>query len=490
MTETSNKEEPVEVEKVSLLNEPNNSNRFKKLEVNFACMCIFVFLHGIEFAVILPTLWDRLHLDFNASGTFMGLVLSSYMLMCVICGFIMGPISDRVERTKIFYVVGIICTIIGEFLYFMGINKYVILASKLISGVVGGADPVGYAYIAKTTTKKRRLTIIGILMASRQLGLMFGPAFNLFLRKTNFMLFGFPVNRLSSPGLFMAILWIVFLIIIAIFYHDNPKYNFRIRKTAEETNFTLRDYINEFMRFEMFVLLLITFFTHFNQTSLETIVIPFTEIMYGWNELQNSILFCIAGATIIISFGFIFLLESKLKLKEKIILLTGLVLIITGLTIACTCLPFAKQLQDHSKDHQVFNNDTQINSNDTTTIIGPTSRNLNKTYDYQFFPAFIIFVLLDVIGLTAISITSSSIFSKLTRNKMQGSGQAIQRGILGFGTIFGPLCAGPFVQKPIYLLACTLFFILIIFVLYLFSFKLINIESNETVKSSDDNDDD
>ena len=517
-----NKDEDLNIENAEqqdLLDKSKSNNNVKfprGLKINYATMCFFAFLTGIDFAVILPTLWDRLHLEFKASGSFMGVVISSYMFSGVICGLIMGPISDKIDQTKIFYLIGTFLTMLGQFLYFLGINKFLILTSRLISGVVGGAVPVAFAYIAKTTSDKQRLTIMAILMASRQLGLMLGPAFNIFLRKADFVIFGFVVNRWSSPGMLMGILWFCCFLAMLIFYYDDLKHNYRLDKPIEKIKFTSKDYKKEFFRFEMFVLLLITFFTYFNQTSLETIVIPFTEIMFGWNELQNSILFCIAGATIIVSFVFIKILEKKLK--ERTIMLIGLSSIITGLIIGCSCLPFAKQLQDPTKYQlslykikyrsnqssftessdmtinerlnnitisESFNKTNLVQLNNSTNI-DKIVLNRNRTYDYQFFPAFVFFVALDVLGLPAIAITSSSLFSKLTDNKLQGFGQGIQRGILGVGTIFGPLCTGPFVQKPIYLLACTLSFIILIFVLFLLSYKRLD-PDNPDSKSREQN---
>lgn len=61
-----------------------------QLKKNYACICLFAFLLGTDFAVIIPTLWDRLSIDFEASGAFMGLVLSSYSLSGVVCGLVMG----------------------------------------------------------------------------------------------------------------------------------------------------------------------------------------------------------------------------------------------------------------------------------------------------------------------------------------------------------------------------------------------------------------
>lgn len=107
--------------------------------------------------------------------------------------------------------------------------------------------------------------------------------------------------------------------------------------TRKHTNISRK----EFVRVEIFILLVITFFTYFNQTSVETIVIPFTEIMFAWSELENSVLFCIGGAVIIVSYVLIRLLSHRLRVSDRCIMLAGLVIIATGLAIACACInPF------------------------------------------------------------------------------------------------------------------------------------------------------
>ena len=109
----------------------------------------------------------------------------------------------------------------GHILYFLGVNKWVILTARIVSGICLGASSVLLAFIAKTSSEDQRTSVISVVMASRQFGLMFAPAFNLFLRRLNFYLFDtLIVDRKTAPGAFMALLWSISLILIAIFYKE------------------------------------------------------------------------------------------------------------------------------------------------------------------------------------------------------------------------------------------------------------------------------
>lgn len=479
----------------------------KSLKINYACICMYALFVGTDFAVIIPTLWDRLTIDFEATGVFMGIVLSSYSLSGVLSGIIMGKLSDDSVRTKLFLLISIVFGLSGHVLYFLGISKYVILLARVITGVSLGASTVLLAYVAKTTNESQRTSIISLVMASRQIGLMFAPAFNIFLRKSQFYLFNVTwlyVDRKSVPGLFMCVLWMVCFIVALAFFRDQPAMDITPTPnpgladptSLKELKLNSNIYKKEFVRIEIFILLGITFFTYFNQTSVETIVIPFTELMFGWNELQNSILFCVGGVIIILSYVIIRMLTRKLE--DRVILLIGVVIILTGLVIACACLPFAKQLSaanikiylrkikaeaaakkyvkkeyayllDNEQSDDVDNNNrTMI---DIKMLNATDDSSLVVYHDYALFPAFVVFVALDVLGLPAISICSASLFTKLVDNKVQGIGQGIQRGVLGVGTILGPLSAGPLIYKPIVLLAITLTFIFTILIFLIVFFR-------------------
>lgn len=61
------------------------------------------------------------------------------------------------------------------------------------------------------------------ILGCRQIGLLLGPCFTILLKQMNFNLLGIPVTMHNSPGLLMAILWIVLAILTIFFFFDLPQ---------------------------------------------------------------------------------------------------------------------------------------------------------------------------------------------------------------------------------------------------------------------------
>lgn len=486
MTDVEKKEivETTEINGALKKDDLNESKRKldRTRKINYVCICFYAFLTGTDFAVIIPTLWDRLHIDFKASGPFLGLVMSSYSISGVLCGLVMGKLSDKqATRTKLYYLFCIFFCILGHSMYFIGISKYLILAARTISGLCLGATTVALAYIAKTSSMKSRTSLISLVMASRQLGLMVGPVFNLFLRKTHFKLFNtFVVDRKSSPGLFMGLVWSCLFFIVLILFKE-PKHESKKNTTssdaAEGTELLEQKPENDsgkevpkkrtndlmhFARIEIIVLLLTTFFTYFNQTSLETILIPFTEDRFGWNELHNSLLFCFGGVIIIMSYVLIRFLT--MRFPDRFVLTTGVILILSGLTISLISLYILNGIAPVASGALIGDTNRTLSDFNITITNVTASNKVNIPTGIKV--AFGFSFLLDVLGLPAIAICSASLFTKLVDHDLQGLGQGIQRGILGVGTILGPLYAGMFVYRPSIVVAscCGMIAVILIFV--------------------------
>ena len=76
------------------------------------------------------------------------------------------------------------------------------------------------ADVCRVTTLEERTPILVGFGIARQLGLLFGPACNLFLRNMEFSIGPLIVNKLNAPGLFLAILYLILELLVALFYFD------------------------------------------------------------------------------------------------------------------------------------------------------------------------------------------------------------------------------------------------------------------------------
>jgi Na+/melibiose symporter-like transporter len=116
--------------------------------LTFCTICLFAFMTGIEYAVILPTAFEYVKTMTNAN-IYVGLVLSSYSIAGSIAGIIMGKISDMTGKVKILILIATIFEIGGNILYFVTNNIYLVLLGRLIAGVgMGAVPPVSYFYIS------------------------------------------------------------------------------------------------------------------------------------------------------------------------------------------------------------------------------------------------------------------------------------------------------------------------------------------------------
>jgi MFS family permease len=158
--------------------------------------------------------------------------------------------------------------------------------------------------------------------------------------------------------------------------------------------------------------------------------------------------------------------------------------ILIGLTIGCLLLPYGQRLHESSTfnatDVYSFQRNAQhLYDNLSKEQIAENEKILKN--NNKLFPAFVLFVFFDVLGLPAIAISSVALFTKMVHYNMQGLGQGIQRGVLGISTICGPLFAGPFIHNPIVLIGFTFVFLIVILVIFVFTHKHIKPIEQRTV---------
>ncbi|KAM9316134.1 major facilitator superfamily domain-containing protein 8-like [Gastrophryne carolinensis] len=436
--------------------EADNVLQRKRRCTNVVIGFIFLF-SGIEYAVILPTVWMYLQ-SLDAQPFFLGLVLSAFSLTELLSGPVFGHWSDRTGKTKHVILFSNCFEIAGNFMYFVGMSKWFLLASRLVAGVGAGAGASIFGYLTRHSSAKERAPVFAIAMACRQGGLLIGPAFNVFLRYCTFQLGPFRVDKFSVPGLFMCVLWALLQVMVVFMFYDVPldaaqSANQEREPLLKETdvpsslygtiNSTLEpsssqdsisvvekesktsscsienDHLNPhndreenhcnvtpvlgLLREEIVVLLAAQFVTLFNQTALETLVTPLAQVYLGFQDLQNSILYFLCGIEMLI--GFLIVRTLSRCCTDRLLLAIGLLIS----NISCIwCLIFLAKPKG----------------------------------SYGFLLAeFIIGVFLQVLGLPFVSVSQVSLFSKVTAEHAQGFNHGIRRSVGGLATILGPLWA-------------------------------------------------
>ncbi|XP_043926563.1 uncharacterized protein LOC122801105 isoform X2 [Protopterus annectens] len=442
----------------------------RKRRLTHICIGLIFLFSGIEYAVILPTIWAYLQ-TLHAEPYFLGLGLAAFSFSGLLAGPVFGQWSDKTLKTKPAILFGNLFEIAGNFMYFVGISKWLLLASRLVAG----------------------------------------PAFNLFLRYCNFHIGPFVVNKYTAPGLFMCFLWILLQVLVVFMYSDLQPLKIHIQQTGgeqEEEEKTLvcntsdehmandnsvygsmtgrekplasvngevfhpdedryisnghiekaNDEVNEnpfqnfsatreYLREEVVVLLTAQFITLFNQTALETMVTPLTQKYFGFGELENSIMYFLCGAEVIA--GFVLVRCLSTRFADRVILAVGLVIC----NISCIwCIIF---LADPKGQWGIL------------------------------LAEFIIGVFLQVLGLPFVAVSQISLFSKVTAEKTQGFSQGLRRSVGGIATILGPLWAGGLTQNLYVMLAAMMALLTLLTVMMGLSYKyLVEPQTDPTYRTA------
>ncbi|XP_014325497.1 major facilitator superfamily domain-containing protein 8-like [Xiphophorus maculatus] len=447
----------------------------QKRTLTFLTIGLIFMLSGIEYAVILPTIWRYLQI-LEAPPYFLGLGLSAFSLSALLTGPLFGVWSDRSKTTKSIILFSNLFEIAGNFMYFIGYSKWLLLCSRLVAGVGAGAGSSIFGFLTRSTLPEERAGIFAAIMACRQAGLLVGPAFNLFLRLCDFKLGPFAVNKYTSPGIFMCLLWTLLQFVVLAGYWDVPPISSQggvvllemkqeeeeeaplmgsdeeeartyravdsdqsetsfASQRAHETSNPFKNFSisNEFLREEVVVLLTAQFITLFNQTALETMVTPLTQRYFSFGELGNSVMYGLCGVEVITGFFFVRWLSSRVA--DRVVLAAGLVICST----ACIwCLVF---------------------------VCKPRGG-----FEWQL-STFIVGVFLQLLGLPFVAVSQVSLFSKVTAEKTQGFSQGVRRSVGGLATILGPLWAGGLTNNLYIMLGLMLALLVMITVMTVLSYE-------------------
>ncbi|EDO49760.1 predicted protein [Nematostella vectensis] len=439
---------------------------------------LFFLFAGMEYAVILPTMWLYASERFQAESWFYGIIFAAFSFSSLIMSPLFGMWVDYTRNTKACILFANLFEMGGNFLYFIAWSKYWILGGRLVAGIGAGVSSAIFAQIARTTTEEERTSVYSIAMGLRQFGLLIGPGMNVFLKECNFKLGPFKVDHYTSPGLFMAAIWLLQEILMIFMYYDLPSVNQNDKEpvftekpqitnglhankegitngglshlpdnigsinTAAKDNLCEISSLNnsdsatvhkrrsssvsshivdtwrlskELMREEIIIILASQFIMFFNETAFEALFTPLSNHLLGWKELENSVAYCLIALEAILTF----VLVSKVskRLSDRWLMVIGV--IFEGLALVWYLIMLAD----------------------------------SKPYEAKILPTVIVGTLIIVFGLPFFSVANISLLSKLTDDKVQGVVQGFQRSSTGVAMILGPMWGGSLVDRLFLLLA-------------------------------------
>jgi DHA1 family tetracycline resistance protein-like MFS transporter len=174
---------------------------------------VTVFIDLLGFGIVIPFLplyAERLHI--NAFGV--GLILSSYSVMQLLCAPLLGSLSDHYGRRPVI-MLGLLGSSISYAMYGFGRSFALLLISRAVHGTCAGTVSTAQAYVADTTAEAERAHGMGMIGAAFGLGFVLGPALGGLLGHSD----------LRVPVFFAALLTFVNLIFAAVALPESHRPN-------------------------------------------------------------------------------------------------------------------------------------------------------------------------------------------------------------------------------------------------------------------------
>jgi len=464
------------------------------------CVGLFFLLGGIEYAVILPTLWLYLEHRFDAEQWFFGVVFAAFCFSNLLSSPLFGFWVDYTQKTKSAILFANLFEIGGNFLYFIAWSKYWVLGARLVAGIGAGIGGGIFAQIARTTTEKERTGMYSIAMALRQFGLLVGPGLNLFLREFNVKLGPFKIDTYTSPGIFMAVVWLLLEVVMVFFYFDLPKVHGHDRiqngKNQNASDESENEEANSIVKKP------IVDDTSINYDSVaENSSDVFTDNSSVGGEKQKLVKVNGAGfrkrsrtSSVMDNWH----LAKDLVREEVIVILASQFMMFFNETaLEAIVTPLSEHLLGWREiENSIAYCLIALEAILVFVLVRKLSHKLSdrwlmvigiafegfaliwylallanaKPYQSIILPTIIVGTLVIVFGLPFFSVANVSLYSKITDERTQGIAQGIQRSVTGLAMILGPLWGGALTRRLYLMLGVMAALEVILAVMMFFSF--------------------
>ena len=180
----------------------NASNRKQIAILSFTLIVVM-----LGYGIVIP-LFPFYIEKMGASGSHLGLLISTSAFLELLFSPIWGSVSDRVGRKPIL-LLGLLGYSLSSLLFGLSTELWMLFASRALSGVLSSAtSSTALAYISDSTSERDRGGGMGVLGAAIGLGLILGPAAGGWMGGSSLALPFFIAAGSSLLALLLAALWL------------------------------------------------------------------------------------------------------------------------------------------------------------------------------------------------------------------------------------------------------------------------------------------
>ena len=180
----------------------NASNRKQIAILSFTLIVVM-----LGYGIVIP-LFPFYIEKMGASGSHLGLLISTSAFLELLFGPIWGSVSDRVGRKPIL-LLGLLGYSLSSLLFGLSTKLWMLFASRALSGILSSAtSSTALAYISDSTSERDRGGGMGALGAAIGLGLILGPAAGGWMGGSSLALPFFIAAGSSLLALLLAALWL------------------------------------------------------------------------------------------------------------------------------------------------------------------------------------------------------------------------------------------------------------------------------------------
>ena len=176
----------------------------KRLYVIF----LIIFTEVLGFSIVLPLI-PFMGLSLGLTPIQIGLIASVFSVCQLFASPITGKLSDRFGRKPLF-LLSQLSTLAGFLLLGFATTAILLIASRLIDGLLGSNMTVSQAYISDITEPQHRTRVYGYSSGVFGAGLIFGPVIGGVLSRINY----------SVPMFFAAGITLISIVLVVLFLSE------------------------------------------------------------------------------------------------------------------------------------------------------------------------------------------------------------------------------------------------------------------------------